>query len=302
MKLINTFLRTAAVLLSAAAFTVTAAADTIAEFDPAHPCSVTITLTTDQHQQFAGAEVSIYRVADAAVNEAGSFAYTLTADFKDGDFDLTDIESPRLADAVYSYANTHAPKGVSMLTDADGIAVFNQLKCGLYLAAETGNNETATFTPFLIALPGVSENGTLFYDSYAEPKIDSPLRTSRLRIKKIWNDDGKNRPENVQVQVLRGTKVFDTVVLSESNNWSATWEALVYADDWSVREVAVPKGYTVTYDKDGMTFTVTNTVTLIQTGQILQPVLLLAGGGLLLILFGLVLMIGGKKKKNGSDS
>lgn len=49
----------------------------------------------------------------------------------------------------------------------------------------------------------------------------------------------------------------------EKNNWSARWDCVVYADDWSVKEVSVPQGYTVTYQQDGMVFTVCNTETLI---------------------------------------
>ena len=84
--------------------------------------------------------------------------------------------------------------------------------------------------------------------------------------------------------------------LTEQNGWSHTWIDQTKSDAWSVKEVDVPKGYTVTYQKNGFVFTVTNTSTLIQTGQLKWPIPILAGAGLLLFVGGWILYFKGKRK------
>ena len=67
---------------------------------------------------------------------------------------------------------------------------------------------------------------------------------------------------------------------------------------YSVKEINIPKGYTATYQQNGFTFTVTNTSTLIQTGQLKWPIPVLAGAGLLLFAGGWILYSKGKRKYN----
>ena len=59
---------------------------------------------------------------------------------------------------------------------------------------------------------------------------------------------------------------------------------------YTIQEVNVPGGFTATYRQNGYVFTVTNTSTLIQTGQLLWPIPLLAVIGMLLIGLGVVLL------------
>ena len=208
-----------------------------------------------------------------------------------------DITAAKLANDLYAYAQKQKLEGISKFTDLNGTADFAELRSGLYLAAEQGNTgEFAAIKPFLIALPTVTGD-EISYEETALPKIAAD-RSARLKVNKVWNDDGKKRPENVQVQILRGGKVYDTVTLSEENNWTARWDCVVYADDWSVKEVSVPAGYVVTYQQNGMTFTVTNTEKLIQTGQLTRPIPYLAGGGLVLMLIGTALIFSGRRKKD----
>lgn len=63
-------------------------------------------------------------------------------------------------------------------------------------------------------------------------------------------------------------------------------------------ETGIPKGYTPSYRTNGDVVTITNTATLIQTGQLNWPILLLGGLGVLMIGFGIVVI--GKKKKSGN--
>ena len=77
---------------------------------------------------------------------------------------------------------------------------------------------------------------------------------------KVWEDgDGENRPESIQVQLLKNGEVAETVTLSAGNNWRYTWRNLSEKEDWRVVEKETPKGYTVTVSQEGITFVMTNT-------------------------------------------
>jgi hypothetical protein len=60
-------------------------------------------------------------------------------------------------------------------------------------------------------------------------------------------------------------------------------------------EKEVPKGYTVTYNKNGNRYTIYNTRALVKTGQLRWPVPVLAVGGLVLIAAGVLVRCRGKK-------
>ena len=284
------------ILMIAAGAAMPVFAESISEFDPQKPCTLNVTLTTEDGQKAAGAEVMIYQIANAIVGEEG-FRYEWTEPFADCGLSLNRLESAKLAGDLYAYAQKQNIKGTSLFTNVNGVAKFENLRAGLYLASEYGDTgEFAAIKPFLVILPRVSGN-EIFYQTNALPKVTAD-RSTALKVRKAWNDDGSKRPANVQVQILRGSKVYDTVTLSEENNWSARWDCVVYADDWMIKEINVPQGYTATYQKDGMVFTVTNTATLIQTGQNNRPVPYLAGGGLLLMLIGTALISSGRKKRD----
>ena len=289
------------VLMFAAPAALPVCADHISEYDPGKLCTLNVKLTTDNGKNAAGAEMMLCQVADAEIVGDG-FAYEWTAPFAECPLTLDVYESPMLADDLYTYAMQHGIQGTSLFTDADGLAKFENLRCGLYIAWEVGNpGESEAINPFMITLPRVMED-EIFYESTAFPKVAAERSTS-LRVHKVWNDDGKKRPADVQVQLLRGDQVYDTVTLSAANNWSAEWDSILLADDWKVREVSVPAGYTVSYQQDGMTFTVVNTAsdTLIQTGQLNRPIPFLAGGGLALMLLGTALISSGRKREDEQD-
>ena len=284
------------ILMIAVAAALPVSAEESGSFDPKKLCTLNITLTTDEDQAVAGAELMLYAVADAFVSDEG-FRYEWTEPFSACGLELKQIQSAKLAADLYAYVQKQGITGTAHFTDINGAAQYTELRAGLYLAAEIGDTGSfAAIKPFLIALPRVSGN-EIIYETGAQPKVVSD-RSTALKVRKVWNDDGKKRPADIQVQLLRGSKVYDTVTLSEKNNWSARWDSIVYADNWSVKEVSVPQGYTVTYQKDGMVFTVTNTETLIQTGQTNRPIPYLAGGGMILMILGTVLIVSGRKRSD----
>ena len=142
--------------------------------------------------------------------------------------------------------------------------------------------------------------------------------TVTRKVLKVWNDAGqeRERPDRITIQLLKNGEIYDTVTLSERNNWRYSWNDLPkYGKnglpiDWRVVEVT-PDGYTVSITQEAGTFVVTNTPiqppenppvtppvnppktpTLPQTGALWWPVPVLAAAGLLLIAAG-----AGKKRK-----
>lgn len=120
-----------------------------------------------------------------------------------------------------------------------------------------------------------------------------------LTVKKTWSGDEDHlstRPTSVGITLYNGKTAVETVKLGEWNNWTYTWDDLDGNGNWSVLEVDIPKGYTPSYQKDGTVITVTNTATLIQTGQINWPIPVLSGLGVLMVGFGLFVIL--RKKKS----
>lgn len=125
-----------------------------------------------------------------------------------------------------------------------------------------------------------------------------------LTVRKIWSGDEKTlekRPDTIGVTLYNGDTAVETVWLSQGNDWMYTWTELDPAGDWSVMENEIPKGYTPSYraerTESGKLVTITNTSSLLQTGQLNWPVPILLLVGLLLIAAGIILMKKKKKKE-----
>lgn len=114
-------------------------------------------------------------------------------------------------------------------------------------------------------------------------------------VKKVWSgDDEKSRPDAVNVTLYDGETAVETVQLGQWNDWTHTWEGLSASGNWQITETSIPKGYTPSYSVSGDVVTVTNTATLIQTGQLNWPIPVFGGIGVLLIVGGILLL---RKKK-----
>ena len=85
-----------------------------------------------------------------------------------------------------------------------------------------------------------------------------PTVKQQLTVRKVWNDDGIDRPEQVTVALLRDGEAADTVVLNAQNQWIYTWSELDNNAVWTVEETDIPTGYTATYNTVGSTVTIVN--------------------------------------------
>jgi hypothetical protein len=197
-----------------------------------------------------------------------------------------------------AYILHHNIPSVKIVTDAEGTAVCNDLPLGLYFMKQTGTVEGfAPCTPFLVTVPS-KDGDSYVYDVNASPKTEVE-RLTTITIKKVWNTDASVKvTDSVTIQLLKNGNVVKTVTLNEQNGWQMNCADMPESDAYSIKEVNVPKGFTATYKQNGYTFTVTNTSTLIQTGQLTWPIPILAVSGMLLLMVGIMLV----QKKGKSNA
>lgn len=77
-------------------------------------------------------------------------------------------------------------------------------------------------------------------------------------VKKVWQDDGINRPKSVKVTLMRNGEPFETVEINEGCNWKYIWTNLASGYSWTIVEKDVPEGYQAAYNIVTDTTTITN--------------------------------------------
>ena len=260
------------VLLAAVLCLLTSVAQAAGSIDLTRKPPLTLTCR-DGKTALSGAKFSIYRVADA--DETGEL--TVRSEFDEFDLDIRGKNDRRwreMAQTLESYVlRRELTPADSGKTDKTGMLTFptqgKTLAAGLYLVigerhTQGGNDYDAE--PFFVLLPTQDlENNEWVYDVSANVKFGkTPVPddgdTVTRKVLKVWDDDGAedSRPQEITVELLRNGKVYDTVKLSEKNNWRYTWLDLDADARWSVTEKTV-SGYTVSITREGITFVVTNT-------------------------------------------
>ena len=266
------------------------------EFDLEKTGSIYVTLIEEtQNEPIVGAELSVYYVATVVEDEEGNLIYDYTDAFKQLDIALNDA---MLVTKLDEFVSQYPVPSTKMTTNTDGMALCKELPIGLYFVKQTGVEEGFELcTPFLVTVPN-EEGGEYFYEVNASPKAET-VRLTSITIKKVWNTDNSTEAEeSVTVQLLRNGNVVKTVTLNAQNNWQVIFFNMPESDAYSVKEVDVPKGFTATVKQNGYIFTVTNTFSLIQTGQLTWPIPVLAISGMLLIAVGITLL----QKKRESNA
>lgn len=228
-------------------------------------------------------ELSIYKLADAtSENHNLVFNYNeLLNIYKDN------IKTGKLSNEIINYIKNNI-SSITKVTDSNGNIKFNDLDLGLYLIVQSKQTlNYSNIDSFLIYTPAIINN-KWSYDIEATPKVDL-YRLFDLSVKKVWNVNDNNIPKQVTIELLKNDEVIDSVILNKENNWEHTWVQIEESDAYSVREINIPIDFTATYRKENNVFIVTNTKTLIQTGNMPWIIYSLAISGLIFISFGYIL-------------
>ena len=219
------------------------------------------------------ADFQLYRVAEVSAH----VRFTPTADFSGYRVSLEPEDQKgwrALAHTLRGYIDRDGIKPLRCgTTDANGRLRFENLAPGLYLlVGGDGKAGEAQYTaaPSLLTLPAWDASGKWNADVVATPKYtrktipepgDDPQDgNTKLRVIKIWKDDGNAAHPAIEAQLLRDGKIWDTVTLDEGNSWRHQWTGLDAKYSWQVVERDVPEGYTVTTQPDGNAFIITNTM------------------------------------------
>lgn len=255
-------------------------------FDADRLGSISVTLMDkDGKTPIVGAELSIYHVATVSVNSKNNLSYTFTNAFENCGCALDD---PALSVMLDAFIKDYSVSAEKLVTDDHGKVTFTNLPLGLYFVQQTSTVAGyAPCTSFLVTVPNHNADGYV-YDVNASPKTDVEKLTT-ITIKKVWNTDASTKTaDSITVQLLRNGVVIETATLSVQNNWQVTYADMPESDVYSIVEINVPKGFAATYSQSGYVFTVTNSASLIQTGQLIWPIPVLAMTGLCLITVGTI--------------
>ena len=224
-----------------------------------------------------GARFSLYKVAE--VDAYGQL--TITDDFAGYSVDIhgeNDEAWRDLAVTLEGYAAiaelTPAATGAtSNKPGEEGMLTFKPregetLTAGLYLVVGESHSQDGyryEVAPMIVHLPVEDkENNSWVYSLTAAlkfsvyPEEEEPQTITR-KVLKIWDDAGYeiNRPESIDVHLLKDGVVYDTATLNDLNGWSYEWTELDSTAHWNVVE-EVPAGYSVVVEQQGITFVVTN--------------------------------------------
>lgn len=187
-------------------------------------------------------------------------------DFEKYRVDFGDMSAASLTDAAatladYAFVDKLDYIGVKP-SDNSGIVVFDNLDDGVYLAAAKKykvNEVTYKGAPAFFLIDGGKSREVTGY-----PKFTTRLTLAgvfeRLTVKKEWinADYMPNKPAEITVDIYWDYELYDTVVLSEKNKWTYSWEEEV-GYEWTIIERELPPDCTVVYRNDGLHYVAANT-------------------------------------------
>lgn len=259
----------------------------IIDFSKTGTVEITLKESSD-NTPITGAEITIYQIANAT-SKNNNLVFVYHENITDCESDLSNLENENLSKEIDKcIKNINLPSQTNKTND-EGIVIFDELRLGLYLVKQTNKVEGySNITSFLVAIPQVQDNKWT-YDINAIPKTDI-IRIMDLSVKKVWNDSTnlETHPKSVTIELYKGTELIDTIILDEDNNWIYTWKDIEKSDEYSVKEINIPEGYTDNYRQEGNNFIVTNTKILVQTGTNLLAIELLAALGIIFIIIGII--------------
>lgn len=217
-------------------------------------------------QAKAGIEISLYHVGETISDEGIAWLPAYEQYQVASDADSIQETAPTLA----AYISRDAIKpDSSAITSPSSQALFTGLDQGVYLLigkSFSSGSKRYDPVPALVTVPQWSEtNGDWITNIQVELKsevTDIPSgpsgNTTSVIVEKVWQGNDADRPTSVEVQLLKDGNPEATVTLSEQNGWEHRWTGLSCFHTWTVAERNVPNGYTVSVERDGKQFTITN--------------------------------------------
>ena len=129
---------------------------------------------TETAAPLQGGELTLYRVASVSKNGA-DMSFTYTNGFENCGIALDNVSESALASRLAEKVTQNA-QAVTKTVNDSGIAVFGDLKAGLYLIVQKQAAEGYdAIQPFLVTVP-IMENGQYVYDVDAHPKAGTASR------------------------------------------------------------------------------------------------------------------------------
>lgn len=247
--------------------------------------SMTIKLQDPYEKKpIANVKFDLYHVARVQIDKDQRLIYSYMPEFQNCGIQL---EDPELAAKLADYVSDKTIPCKQMETDQTGNASITDLKLGMYLVVQhEALQDYSQCSPFLVMIPS-KQGADLTYDVNASPKTDV-VKEVDITIKKVWNTGKTSQiPGSVTIRLFRDGETVSNSILNADNNWQVVLEDMPASDGYSVQEMNVPLGYTATYAKSGYVFTVTNTASLAQTGQLVWPIPVLAAAGLFFLMLGM---------------
>lgn len=235
-------------------------------------CNLTISYDYE-NTMLADVPVRLYQVGSVSADAQ----YTLTELFQPTGIELNGIQMTDEWDVIRSTLEAQIladqiKPDFTAKSNQSGQVHFQSLELGLYLAVTENvikDGVQYSFSPALVTLPTVHENGGWQYEVSVEPKAeaipvpdsDEQEKNNKVKVVKLWKDEDnrEKRPESITVEIFCDGKSYQIITLSEHNNWSYGWTAAADGADWMVAERDIPDGYTATVAERGTTFIVTNT-------------------------------------------
>ena len=129
---------------------------------------------TETAAPLQGGELTLYRVASVSKNGA-DMSFTYVNGFENCGIALDNVSESALASRLAEKVTQNA-QAVTKTVNDSGIAVFGDLKAGLYLIVQKQAAEGYdAIQPFLVTVP-IMENGQYVYDVDAHPKAGTSSR------------------------------------------------------------------------------------------------------------------------------
>ena len=158
--------------------------------------------------------VKIYRIASVSKD----FKFEILDGYNTLSINLKDINDTESWDSIANTINSYIISENLTETDSkstiSGKATFNELELGLYLVVPAKVDTTKyllDYKPYIVNVPYLEENGTWNYNVVSRPKPIEPIYYPEYYVIKNWSDNGRNRPEYIDVQIYKDGELVDEV-------------------------------------------------------------------------------------------